>query len=128
MKLLTKVDKFKNLNKNQIISLIIYVIGVVCVVIFLLKALLGGENVANSQAMLPVTAFEANCIILGIGFIPMILSTIYLIHSYEVKKPLYRILVLIPCVIAGIPFVIIAGTLILMLIKGYYDVFTQINK
>ena len=111
----------KNLSKNQTIALAIYIIGIGCVACLLIRAFVGGANVSNPQAMLPVTEFEASSILLGIGFIPMLVSSLFVIFLFDVKKIVKRILILIPSLIALIPFIIIAGTLVLMLIKGFFE-------
>lgn len=45
----------------------------------------------------------------------------FVIFLFDVKKIVKRILILIPSLITLIPFIIIAGTLVLMLIKGFFE-------
>ena len=115
-----------NLSKNQKFVLVIYVIGVACVIYLLYRAFLGSVNVSNPQAMLPVTEFEASSILLGIGFIPMFISSLFVIRLFDVKKHLKRLFIFIPCIITVIPFIIIAGILILMFIRVYLEAFKLI--
>jgi hypothetical protein len=104
------------------ISIFIYVVGVCLVAFFIAKALLGGNTVLNPDAMLPFTEFERNSIFLGIGFIPMILSCIFLIKTFDIKTRLKKILVLVPGIITGIPFVYGVGLIITLMIIGVKDI------
>ena len=81
---------------------------------------------SNPQAMLPVTEFEASSILLGIGFIPMFISSLFVIRLFDVKKHLKRLFIFIPCLITAILFIIVVRTLILMLIRGYLEAFVLI--
>ena len=108
------------MTKKQIAAITIYILGIICVVYFLLMALIGGRHVSNPQAMLPATDFEANVFILGIGCIPMVASCIFFIHSFKIKK-WKRIPVLIPGFITAIPFIIGIGLLLYMLVMGFYE-------
>ena len=119
-------ENMKNLSKNQKFVLVIYVIGVACVIYLLYRAFLGSVNVSNPQAMLPVTEFEASSILLGIGFIPMFISSLFVIRLFDVKKHLKRLFIFIPCLITAILFIIVVRTLILMLIRGYLEAFVLI--
>lgn len=116
----------KNLCKNQKLALFIYTVGVICVIYLLFRGFVGSDNVSNPQAMLPVTEFEASGILLGIGFIPMFISSLFVIRLFDVKKHLKRLFIFIPCIITVITFIIIIGTLILMLIKGFHEAFNII--
>ena len=116
-------ENMKNLSKNQKLALFIYTVGVICVIYLLFRGFVGSDNVSNPQAMLPVTEFEASSILLGIGFIPMFISSLFVIRLFDVKKHLKRLFIFIPCIITVIPFIIIAGILILMFIRGYLEAF-----
>ena len=113
----------KNLSKIQKLALFIYTVGVICVIYLLFRGFVGSDNVSNPQAMLPVTEFEASSILLGIGFIPMFISSLFVIRLFDVKKHLKRLFIFIPCIITVIPFIIIARILILMFIRGYFEAF-----
>ena len=116
----------KNLSKIQKLALFIYTVGVICVIYLLFRGFVGSDNVSNSQAMLPVTEFEASSILLGIGFIPMFISSLFVIRLFDVKKHLKRLFIFIPCLITAILFIIVVRTLILMLIRGYLEAFVLI--
>ncbi|SKC04777.1 hypothetical protein SAMN06296386_11586 [Lachnospiraceae bacterium] len=100
------------------ISIGIYFIGICMVIFFAAKALIGGNAVVNPEAMIPFTEFERNSIFLGIGFIPMVLSCIFLIYACDIKTKIKRILVFTPGIITGIPFVVGAGMIIIMMFLG----------
>ena len=104
------------------ISIFIYVVGSFLVAFFMAKALLGGNTVLNPDAMIPFTEFERNSIFLGLGFIPMILSCIFLIIAFDIKERMKKILVLVPGIITGIPFVFGVGLIITMMILGVKDI------
>lgn len=104
------------------ISITIYVVGICLVAFFITKALLGGNTVPNPDAMLPFTEFERNSIFLGLGFIPMVLSCVFLIKTLDIQTKLKRILVLVPGIITGIPFVYGVGLIITMMVIGVNDI------
>ena len=91
------------------------------VIYFIAKALIGGNTVLNPDAMIPFTEFERNSIFLGLGFIPMILSCVYLIRTLDIKARVKRILLFIPGFITGIPFVYGVGLIIIMMLLGLRD-------
>ena len=53
----------------------------------------------------------------------MFISSLFVIRLFDVKKHLKRLFIFIPCLITAIPFIIVVGTLILMLIRGYLEAF-----
>ncbi len=103
-------------------SIIIYIVGICMVIYFLACALLGGNTVANPDAMIPFTEFERNIILLGIGFIPMALSCVFLIRAFDIKARIKRILIFIPAVITGIPFVCGVVMIVIMLFLAIKDI------
>lgn len=106
---------------KKFLSIAIYVVGVLCVIIFMAKGIIGGSNVPNPEAMLPLTEYEIAWQRLGIGFIPMFLSSIFMIHTWKICRKLYRGIVLIPAVITFVPFVCGVVLLAVMLILGVRD-------
>lgn len=103
------------------VSALIYGVGTCCVILFLAMALLGGNTVTQPDAMLPFTEFEVNFVRLAVGCIPMVLSCLFLIKSFDVKSIRNRIIILIPGIITVIPFVVVAGVIIMMLVLGMRD-------
>lgn len=108
------------MNK-KIIAAIIYITGICSVLFFGISAVLGGDAVKSPDAMIPFTEFERNIIILGIGFIPMIASCLFLISAYGIRERSKRILVLIPAIVTGIPFIIGVCFLAYLLLLGMLD-------
>ncbi len=104
------------------ISIILYIVGIFMVIYFVAKAFIGGNTVLNPEAMIPFTEFERNCIFLGLGFIPMILSCVYLIRTLDIKARVKRTLVFIPGFITAIPFVYGVGLIVIMMFLGLRDV------
>ena len=109
------------MNK-KVLSVIIYAIGIACVIFFGVSAIVGGNTVNNPDAMIPFTKFESNVIILGIGFIPMIASCLYLLSAHGIKDRMKRVFVLVPGIITGIPFVIGVCFVAYMLILGLLEI------
>ncbi|WP_408069850.1 hypothetical protein [Butyrivibrio sp. JL13D10] len=109
------------MNK-KIIATVIYTIGIGCVLFFGLSAIIGGSTVSNPNAMIPFTEFERNIIMLGIGFIPMIASCLFMLSAYGIKERSKKILVLIPGIVTGIPFMFGVCFVGYLLILGMFDV------
>lgn len=78
------------------ILITIYIIGVICVCVLLVRMLIGGNNIINPDAMLPFTYFESSSIILAIGSFPMCIVS-YLLYREFVNKE--RFLLFIPSII-----------------------------
>ena len=110
-----------NQKTKKIIATIIYVIGVCCVIFFGISAIVGGDTVKYPDVMLPVTEFERNSEILGIGFIPMCLSCIFLISAYKPDKLWKKLLIMLPAVITAVPFVIGVAVFATMIFKAILD-------
>ena len=106
---------------KKIIATTIYAIGVCCVLFFGISAIVGGGTVKYPDVMLPTTEFERNCEILGFGFIPMLLSCIFMISAYAPDKRWKKILILLPAIITLVPFAFGVGLLVIMLSKGIMD-------
>lgn len=77
------------------------------------------------DAMIPYTEFERNGIFLGLGFIPMVLSCVFLIKAFDIKTRIKRLLIFVPGIITGIPFIYGVGMLIVMLLLGIKDVISS---
>lgn len=108
------------MNK-KIIATAIYIIGICCVLFFGVSAVIGGNTVSNPEAMIPFTEFERNTIMLGVGFIPMILSCLFMLSAYGIKERLKKILVLIPGIVTGIPFIVGICFVFYLLFLGILD-------
>ncbi len=93
------------MNK-KIIAIIIYSIGVFCVLLLVIGAIIGRNIVIDPNAIFPETIYERCIIFLGIGFVPMLISCLFLISSYGITNRKKKVLVLLPGIITGIPFVI----------------------
>jgi len=78
------------------ILITIYIIGVVCVCVLLVRMLIGGNNIINPDAMLPLTYFESSSIMLAIGSLPMCIINYLLFREFANKK---RFLLFIPSII-----------------------------
>ncbi|WP_026658860.1 hypothetical protein [Butyrivibrio sp. AC2005] len=109
------------MNKKTIATTI-YILGICCVLFFGASAVIGGNTVSNPEAMIPFTEFERNIIILGIGFIPMIASCFFMLSAYRIKNRTKKILVFIPGIATGIPFIIGACFVVYLLFLGMVDV------
>ena len=107
---------------KKIIAAGIYVIGICCVLFFGASAIIGGNTVSNPEAMIPFTEFERNIIMLGIGFIPMIASCLFMLSAYGIKKQSKKLLVLIPGIVTGIPFILGVCFVLYLLLLGLLDV------
>ncbi|WP_029319727.1 hypothetical protein [Butyrivibrio sp. AE3004] len=109
------------MNK-KIIATTIYILGICCVLFFGASAVFGGNTVSNPEAMIPFTEFERNIIMLGMGFIPMIASCLFMLYAYGIKERSKRILVLIPGIVTGIPFIVGACFVVYLIFLGMLDV------
>lgn len=74
------------------ILIIIYIIGVICVCFLLVRMLIGGNNIINPDAMLPLTYIESSSIILAIGSFPMCIVS-YLLYREFINKKRFQIFI-----------------------------------
>lgn len=117
-----------NVSGKKMIAGSIYGLGIICVIYFLIRGFLGGNHVSNPQAMLPVTDFESSMFVLGIGFIPMAVSCLFLIYAFQVKGYIRRILVCLPGLVTLVPFALVALVLLNMFLKGSYEAIAGTQK
>ncbi|MDF2542428.1 MAG: hypothetical protein K0S47_2146 [Herbinix sp.] len=78
------------------ILITVYIIGVICVCALLGRMMIGGNNLINPDAMLPITYFENSSILLAIGSFPMSIVSYLLYREFRNKKAL---LLFIPSII-----------------------------
>ena len=119
----SKQSKTKDLCFKNAAAVLIYAAGVCVVTFLLIKAFVGGNYVADPDAMLPYTEFERYMIFLGMGFIPMMIGCTFLVRTYGIKSLKKRILAFVPGIICGVPFMFGVGVLLLMLILGMRDAY-----
>lgn len=101
------------INKNKgLVS--IYIVGVICVVVLLIRIIIGGNNVINKDAMIPFTYFESSSILLAIGSIPMSAISYLLYKELSNKR---KFLVFIPAIISVCSLLYWIVAVILELIK-----------
>lgn len=110
----------KQIGGKQMLAVIIYTAGILCVVYFLLKAVLGGSRVSNPDAMLPMTDFEGSMIVLGIGFLPMAASCVFLVWAFGIRKWARRFLIFLPGIVTMVPFLVCASILSVAVVKEMY--------
>lgn len=108
-------------NIMKTLAITIYGLGIACVVYLVLEALIMSDYVSNPDAMLPITCFDGNMIVLGIGFIPMAASCLFMIYIFEIHNRIKKILLLIPGAITAIPFVLGVLFILCLLLLGIRD-------
>lgn len=90
------------MTNTKKILIAIYLIGVICVGVLLARMFIGGNNITNPEAMLPVTYLESSSMLLALGLVPMCLAS-YLLYRNSVNKK--RFLLFIPSLITVCNFV-----------------------
>ena len=110
----------------RIIVTVIYVIGIAISGYLTVKCFLPPVSEPNPDAMIPFTENEAAFIMMGFGFPFMLSSCLSVVWAYGLKKTEHSrrniLLALIPAIIDGIPFVVVAGILLVMLVEGFLEV------
>ena len=80
----------------------------------------------NPDAMIPFTENESAFIMMAFGFPFMLASCLSVVWAYGLRKSAKprrnSFLALIPAIIDGIPFVVVAGILLVMLVEGFLEV------
>ena len=111
----------------RIILTVVYAVGIAMTLYFGIKCLLPSASEPNPAAMIPFTENESAFIIMACGFPLMLASCLSVIWAYGLRKSAKPrrniILALIPAVIDGIPFVAVAGIVIVMLVEGFLEAF-----
>ena len=110
----------------RIIVTAIYVIGILMTAYLGVKCFLPSTTEPDPMAMIPFTENERAFILMAFGFPFMLASCLSMIWAYGLRrssKPRRNtFLALIPAIVDGIPFVVVAGIIIVMLIQAYLEV------
>ena len=109
----------------RIIVTVIYVIGIAISGYLTVKCFLPPASEPNPDAMIPFTENESAFIKMAFGFPFMLASCLSVIWAYGLKKTEHSrrniLFALIPAVIDGIPFVVVAGVILIMLAEGFLE-------
>lgn len=118
----------KNNKKSLFVRIIvtaIYVIGILMTAYLGVKCFLPSTTEPDPMAMIPFTENERAFVMMAFGFPFMLAASLSVIWAYGMKKSQHPrrniLLVLIPAVIDAIPFVAVAGILLVMLAEGYLE-------
>jgi len=105
---------------------VIYVIGILMTAYFGVKCFLPSTTEPDPMAMIPFTENERAFVLMAFGFPFMLASCLSVIWAYGLRKTSKprrnTFLALIPAIVDGIPFVVIAGILLVMLAEGFLEV------
>ena len=105
---------------------VIYAIGIMMTAYLCIKCFLPTSTEPDPMAMIPFTDNERAFIMMAIGFPFMLASCLSVIWAYGMKKSAKprrnSFLALIPAVIDGIPFLVVAGFILIMLVEGLLEV------
>lgn len=109
----------------RIIVTAIYVIGILMTAYLGVKCFLPSTTEPDPMAMIPFTENERAFILMAFGFPFMLASCLSMIWAYGLRKAAKprrnTFLALIPAIIDGIPFVVVAGIVLIMLVEGYLE-------
>ena len=109
----------------RIIVTVIYAIGIAISVYLAAKCFLPPTSEPDPMAMIPFTENERAFIIMAFGFPFMLGSCLSVVWAYGLRKSANHrrntLLALIPASIDGIPFVVVAGILLVMLAQGFLE-------
>ena len=105
---------------------VIYVIGIVITAYLGVKCFLPPTSEPDPMAMIPFTENERAFILMAFGFPFMLASCLSVILAYGLRKSSNRrrntLLALIPAIVDGIPFLVVAGFIIVMIVEGFLEV------
>jgi hypothetical protein len=105
---------------------VIYVIGILMTAYLGVKCFLPSTTEPDPMAMIPFTENERAFIMMAFGFPFMLASCLSVIWAFGLRKTAKprrnTFLALIPAIVDGIPFVVVAGIIIVMLIQAYLEV------
>ena len=105
---------------------VIYVIGILMTAYLGVKCFLPSTTEPDPMAMIPFTENERAFVLMAFGFPFMLASCLSVIWAYGLRKTSKprrnTFLALIPAIVDGIPFVVIAGILLVMLAEGFLEV------
>jgi len=91
---------------------VLYVAGVICVCVLIMRMIIGGNRIINPYAMIPATYFTSSNILLAVGSLPMCLASLLMFIFSEKSK--LRFLLFIPAVITFASLVYCVVSLILL--------------
>ena len=104
----------------------IYAIGILMTAYLVVKCFLPSTTEPDPMAMIPFTENERAFIMMAFGFPFMLASCLSVIWAFGLRKTAKprrnTFLALIPAIVDGIPFVVVAGMIIVMLIQAYLEV------
>ena len=110
----------------RIIVTAIYVIGILMTAYLGVKCFLPSTTEPDPMAMIPFTENERAFILMAFGFPFMLASCLSVIWAYGLRKSSNRrrntLLALIPAIVDGIPFLVVAGFIIVMIVEGFLEV------
>lgn len=110
----------------RIIATVIYAVGIAITTYLGVKCFLPPTSEPDPEAMIPFTENERAFIMMAFGFPFMLASCLSVIWAYGLKKsqhPRRNIaLALIPAIIDGIPFLVVAGIILVMLAEALLEV------
>ena len=116
----------KKLMPVRIIVTVIYVIGIAISGYLTVKCFLPPASEPNPDAMIPFTENESAYIKMAFGFPFMLASCLSVIWVYGLKKTEHSrrniLFALIPALMDGIPFLVVAGVILIMLAEGFLEV------
>ena len=109
----------------RIVVTVVYIIGIAITLYLGVKCFLPPTSEPDPDAMIPFTENERAFIMMAFGFPFMVASCLSVVWAYRLRKSAKprrsTFLALIPAVIDGIPFVVVAGVLLVMLAEGYLE-------
>ena len=119
------MSEYKKSMPFRIIVTVVYIIGIAMTAYLGVKCFLPPASELDPMAMIPFTKNERAFVMMAFGFPFMLAASLSVIWAYGMKKSQHPrrniLLVLIPAVIDAIPFVAVAGILLVMLAEGYLE-------
>ena len=119
-------DNNKKSLPVRIAVTVIYVIGILMTVYLCIKCFLPSTTEPDPMAMIPFTENESAFIMMAFGFPLMLASCLSVVWAYGLRKSANRrrntFLALIPAIVDGIPFLVVAGIILIMLVEGFLEV------
>ena len=107
-------------KSKKIIATIIYSIGALCVLLLIISAIVRNNRVINPNSIIIEIMNDISVFLLGVCFVPMLISCLLLLSSYGIADRKKKVLVLLPGIITGIPVMVSTCWLIYMLFATYF--------
>ena len=105
---------------------VVYIIGIAITLYLGVKCFLPPTSEPDPDAMIPFTENERAFIMMAFGFPFMVASCLSVVWAYGLRKSANRrrntFLALIPAIVDGIPFLVVAGVILIMLVEGFLEV------